>query len=200
MPQPSPTPLSCPLPVVLDTNVVLDVLVFDDPVSTPAGRWPEGGRAHRMGGRRDPPGVGASPSPARLQAGGGGPERSPRPLPEPGAPGLRGVPRASPRAASVPRSRRPEVPAPHGPGRRRVAREQGQAGPLPGRSPRPAVRDPHAEAGCSAAAARAGLRVRREVPILLSPAAAPIPARRPRATTASAAPRGQVRWRRPGVG
>lgn len=35
MPQPSPAPLSFPLPVVLDTNVVLDLLVFDDPLSRP---------------------------------------------------------------------------------------------------------------------------------------------------------------------
>jgi uncharacterized protein len=30
-------PLSFPLPVVLDTNVVLDLLVFDDPVTRPLG-------------------------------------------------------------------------------------------------------------------------------------------------------------------
>ncbi|KFE72165.1 putative toxin-antitoxin system toxin component, PIN family [Hyalangium minutum] len=35
MSRPSPAPLSFPLPVVLDTNVVLDLLVFDDPVSRP---------------------------------------------------------------------------------------------------------------------------------------------------------------------
>lgn len=35
MSRPSPTPLSFPLPVVLDTNVVLDLLVFDDPISRP---------------------------------------------------------------------------------------------------------------------------------------------------------------------
>jgi putative PIN family toxin of toxin-antitoxin system len=32
---PSPAPLSFPLPVVLDTNVVLDLWVFDDPVTRP---------------------------------------------------------------------------------------------------------------------------------------------------------------------
>lgn len=37
MPPPSSGPLSFPLPVVLDTNVVLDVLVFDDPVTRPLG-------------------------------------------------------------------------------------------------------------------------------------------------------------------
>jgi putative PIN family toxin of toxin-antitoxin system len=35
MSRPSPTPLAFPLSVVLDTNVVLDLLVFDDPVSRP---------------------------------------------------------------------------------------------------------------------------------------------------------------------
>jgi uncharacterized protein len=35
MSRPSPTPLPSPLPVVLDTNVVLDVLVFDDPITRP---------------------------------------------------------------------------------------------------------------------------------------------------------------------
>lgn len=35
MSRPSPAPLSFPLPVVLDTNIVLDLLVFDDPVSRP---------------------------------------------------------------------------------------------------------------------------------------------------------------------
>lgn len=35
MSRPSPVPLSFPLPVVLDTNVVLDMLVFDDPVTRP---------------------------------------------------------------------------------------------------------------------------------------------------------------------
>lgn len=32
---PSPAPLSFPLPVVLDTNVVLDLWVFNDPVTRP---------------------------------------------------------------------------------------------------------------------------------------------------------------------
>jgi len=35
MSRPLPAPLSFPLPVVLDTNVVLDLLVFDDPVTRP---------------------------------------------------------------------------------------------------------------------------------------------------------------------
>jgi len=35
MPRPPLAPPSFPLPVVLDTNVVLDVLVFDDPVTRP---------------------------------------------------------------------------------------------------------------------------------------------------------------------
>ncbi len=35
MSRPPPSPLSFPLPVVLDTNVVLDMLVFDDPVTRP---------------------------------------------------------------------------------------------------------------------------------------------------------------------
>jgi putative PIN family toxin of toxin-antitoxin system len=35
MPRPSPTPLSFPLPVVLDTNVVLDLWVFNDPLMRP---------------------------------------------------------------------------------------------------------------------------------------------------------------------
>lgn len=35
MSRPTPPPLSFPLPVVLDTNVVLDLLVFDDPISRP---------------------------------------------------------------------------------------------------------------------------------------------------------------------
>ncbi len=35
MSRPSPAPLSFPLPVVLDTNVVLDMRVFDDPVTRP---------------------------------------------------------------------------------------------------------------------------------------------------------------------
>ena len=35
MSRPSSAPLSFPLPVVLDTNVVLDMLVFDDPVTRP---------------------------------------------------------------------------------------------------------------------------------------------------------------------
>ena len=37
MPPPSPSVLSLPLAVVLDTNVILDVLVFDDPVTRPLG-------------------------------------------------------------------------------------------------------------------------------------------------------------------
>lgn len=35
MPRPPPAPLSFPLPVVLDTNVVLDLRVFDDPIARP---------------------------------------------------------------------------------------------------------------------------------------------------------------------
>jgi putative PIN family toxin of toxin-antitoxin system len=35
MSPPSPAPLSFPLPVVLDTNVVLDIWVFNDPVTRP---------------------------------------------------------------------------------------------------------------------------------------------------------------------
>jgi putative PIN family toxin of toxin-antitoxin system len=35
MSRPHPAPLSFPLPVVLDTNVVLDLLVFDDPTTRP---------------------------------------------------------------------------------------------------------------------------------------------------------------------
>ncbi len=35
MSRPHPAPLSFPLPVVLDTNVVLDLLVFDDPITRP---------------------------------------------------------------------------------------------------------------------------------------------------------------------
>jgi putative PIN family toxin of toxin-antitoxin system len=35
MSRPSPAPLSFPLPVVLDTNVVLDLWVFNDPVTRP---------------------------------------------------------------------------------------------------------------------------------------------------------------------
>jgi putative PIN family toxin of toxin-antitoxin system len=37
MSRPLSAPLSFPLPVVLDTNVVLDLLVFDDPVTRPLG-------------------------------------------------------------------------------------------------------------------------------------------------------------------
>jgi putative PIN family toxin of toxin-antitoxin system len=35
MPRPSPTPLPFPLPMVLDTNVILDLWVFNDPVTRP---------------------------------------------------------------------------------------------------------------------------------------------------------------------
>lgn len=43
MSQVSTTPLSAPLPLVLDTNVALDLLVFDDPAVRPLGRALEAG-------------------------------------------------------------------------------------------------------------------------------------------------------------